>query len=663
MAGVRIWKLVKPKLRVVPVAGGSLVDGTTYYITAMQALGAIYQTGLFSAFADIITFTADATNKSFKIYHYVDGIYSLIEDIGGGKLRITAPDHNLINGSYVKFNDGVYNGTYQVYIDNTIDDYNHFRIQTAYLGNTSGTWTQDREFSSYIGVASAINFYVYTTSPYSAELGWHFNISISQGNHWVVDRFMVFGGTTTVPTISTLPTGRMETGFYEENFQITRNKLPSIFPNDKGKLYIKFYDTGTALTQNDLINELQGARGKNFDEFYSYQNLNNTIWDDSSNISVNASFDFSSLRGNAVGSITFTAVNLLLYGNFTDSSPQAVLYGYPKVYFRYCNVGMLFKTSYPLVQWINSTVYGYRYDTSLDSVYFENSILNFPRLYTSLGLSNTPLKNVQINSPISTAFIQITGFVPYNSKGENLTLSNIKSTASFIIYLTSIGDTSTIENPILDTVHWANTNNNQHLQVWGGGTSIPPVHWKIIDCTVDKTNYDKKIECLWIGSLGNVYIDSYYRVNFQIKNENNALVSNVNVSIADSVGNNYSGTTDANGLLTLKVKGYEITNYRVWNTTFAPYTVTITKDGYQDMEVIIDKLYKPLNLTPLVLKEVIPPVYIEVPVEVEVEVPVYYHQQLEGSIEDVQVNSSISEELIYSVIDSIKINGKVEIED
>jgi len=184
-------------------------------------------------------------------------------------------------------------------------------------------------------------------------------------------------------------------------------------------------------------------------------------------------------------------------------------------------------------------------------------------------------------------------------------------------------------------------------------TFISPIVYQYatpVNLTGNYITFGNTVRCLLSNSTGNLLQNA----NYIVKNGHNEVVS--------------SGVTSVDGLVSLELitwkhtpkngqaAGY-ISATNSIEIDYNPFTITITKEGYQTYEDTLT-ITKKTELEIALLEE-LPPVYIEVPVEVEVEVPIYYHQDLQGVITVNNISAEVQQDNLEGVITQNNINGSV----
>jgi len=128
---MRIYSWKKPELIVTQTTGGSLIEGTTYYLYARFR----YTTGgtnntcaSQSPRTDVIPITITAGNSAFNLGWKTSGNITAYSSGGTGITVVTSNRHCLDSGNVVTILSGTYAGTYTI----TWLSYNTFSIPTAY---------------------------------------------------------------------------------------------------------------------------------------------------------------------------------------------------------------------------------------------------------------------------------------------------------------------------------------------------------------------------------------------------------------------------------------------------------------------------------------------------------------------------------------------------
>ena len=167
----------------------------------------------------------------------------------------------------------------------------------------------------------------------------------------------------------------------------------------------------------------------------------------------------------------------------------------------------------------------------------------------------------------------------------------------------------------------------------------------------------------WSNPIGTqsarmVYMNS---ITAHIIDADGNAISNATVILKDKNGNTVLDTvSDIEGNTTkADIRVYSIEQdittsagydeARQYRINYSPFTLTVSKEGYDDYVLVFTHNTK---LDTIISLNAIS--YVEVPVEVEVEVPVYYHQNLEGTVEHAEIAAEIvTERLSVDVQDSM----------
>jgi hypothetical protein len=169
-----------------------------------------------------------------------------------------------------------------------------------------------------------------------------------------------------------------------------------------------------------------------------------------------------------------------------------------------------------------------------------------------------------------------------------------------------------------------------------------------------------------VGSTNVATVQFKNTCNYTIKDNNNNAVSGVTITCKNK--NNeivYQSTTDASGYSSNEILVYQA-NTIAGNpagylqtvgtaTDYNPFSFTIAKEGYNTLTFSKTITNKQTNTFILDVPDII-----EVPVYVDVPYPVYYHQDLNGSVFSSEVAGDIYSPSFSGIIENINIKGSIQ---
>jgi len=289
---------------------------------------------------------------------------------------------------------------------------------------------------------------------------------------------------------------------------------------------------------------------------------------------------------------------------------------------------------------------------------------------TNASLNNVSFNTCQLDASISAG--NISRFYIYGGELNNCYLENIRMVTGFNYIKNStiyLGDNYDIPDGTTDmtfyTVYFGITDKNKtHRRLklyrrepfyylflaWANGSYIH----KLIDCEFysenDTLTKFTPIQCFGPepnltyeyagGDTANNELQIIYTVNINIQDINNQYLSDAKITCYDSSNNElFIDYTDSSGNISQEIMVYKTHSYpgSIWiRTNYNPLTFKIEKENYQTSYLTNLNIWEPTNLYATMLNTV---------------PPVYYNQQIDGSINQSSLAGTIN---TYALIGTIR---------
>lgn len=580
---MRLYRWKKPILVLSLVEGGSLAANTTYYllgffISLYKNISSFH--GASSPRSDLYSIATTSTHKSINVYWKTIGNITKYEDAGGGNIRVTSDLHCLDTGNIVIVESGIYSGSYVI----TWESYNTFLIATAFLGDETSTWY----CQVFPNQAQGLKLWMDISDPLVDN--------IFQGNmHKLSHPYYTIGYTANNILINTL----LSSDYNNKN-------IPEIEAWGKAYKYIyevgvpSLYGTESTLVFSD-INEAFIDSG-----VYPY------MFATPYRLSAFCYFDFLNLT-NTLNNVQIDLIGTCLYGgslsinksNFssTRSRHRSLLQFIAKTSVVYCD-------SSPDLMPVN----GDAYNTFIMRAAFYPTLVG--HVFDSYKIVNTYGSNsFDFLYPVA-GVVKNTEFIGGYIYWVNRDLPAPHHCVMQNVLIISAGGSFNY-----DIVHYSYTEGGYVIDNFNVDTLRP--------------NNEKYVLCNNPNNLNDFHF--YRKGTITIKNKDNEVVVEANITIIDSEGNEYEYTTDDNGEFTYYV--LEQIAYGAYmsvnNLLIIGFTFTISKEGYQDHVVYYDIL-KGIDGLDVFLTEVIPPIYINQSITGNIET-----NEITGSIQTIEITGEI----------------------
>jgi hypothetical protein len=564
---VSIYRYRKPELTATLTDGGSLLANTTYYLTGIYNKSWVYN-GVFSPFADVVSFTTDSTKKSISIYWKTTVPIQGFEDAGGGKIRVKASSHCLIIGNTLIIESGVYAGTYTV---NTWENYHSFLI----VGTYSTDYTTTFRVETMHNAMANIVIYLSTTAPFSGDpLADTWQGNISNFSHYIWEA----GYTTNNIAVS----AEFTKLFYGTHPQIEMSVSPPppwSAVLTKGKIWIDCIGTVT-------VGEIKQA-------------LIDADALDVSYIQGNTFFLYGILR--SFNSLTLTEMTILVYsGMFGGFST------FTQITLDRCSLHLL-ETGYGSYMLMTATSSNFFYENKTRYSHFSGPVYRYAvgvgnSFVTAAGLGaenmDSPVVNMKITTNSGSSW-RLAGNLS-QMKYTNIEIQN------GILYLYYLSASSYPQNRLIDGLTIRNTLIYDFSIQYG---STRPV-FDITNCNTSRVNNRKVCYTSYQFQLYTHITDIYFwrKKTLTVLDENGLPIPGATVNLKDEAGTEYPYTTDVNGQIIFEVLEQKslrgTTGYYFTEVYLDNWTLTVSKSGYENYKS--KTVYAYLLETEIALKEAKP---------------------------------------------------------
>lgn len=624
-ANITVYGWRKPTLYLELEEGGSLLPNTKYYVVGVYGICPHTYNAVGSVPSDVYEITTTDTAKSIKITHKTwRDIQSF--DPSNGKTLINCERHCFANGDTVKFNGGSYDG------EHTIEwiDYNNFLIDASFIdSSTTECYSDSQRYNDPLPrttryTSHGLAYFVNTAYPSKMNI-----------QRWTRNTYTT-ENVTNPTTITALP---------GKNFGL-HNQIPEIC-GLSGGVYDSLlgygmpfvYVSGT-VTPEELQAEfieagfpyhcgysIHGYGGKQFNLFAALKNYG------SASMTIN---DTTVLLGSEF--ITAGYEDQFIFNNCIISNITGTMSGYISFTANNCvyyNTGNLTNT----LGWIygDNTIL---YNVPRQSASYSDYIIE----YTNRATGTVGSIGIIENKEFRGLHDKLVLFqIAYNdNKLINTTVPPI-----YWIMNTDIGSDPDIY--IMENTHIYYTY-NWHFRFYGYDKQ-GLLNYRYLNINTDDPNNIKKIVH---NSLINLNAEFYRRLEFYVQGDGD-LLEGAEIEITDNGGNVYSGITDENGYTYIDVIEqktvftWDDPIISVWNgnndTYYGDYNITFNYDGFYEETLILHNGYG-FEINNISLKKIEP--------------PVFYHQEIEASIEGALISGGIEENNLSGTVSTAEIYGEIE---
>lgn len=576
---INVYGWRKPTLELELVEGGSLLANTKYYVCGVMKYTPVTYTSVGSPLSDIYEITTTSTAKSIKITQKTYRDITAFASAGAGITTVTCPLHCLKSTDVIKIASGSYAGTWTI----TKVDANTFTIPTSYVDNVatecytdSITYNMCTDFSTSTTI-HCMSYYVYITHPMQGQR-W------MGGNYWTSRAYQNVNGTTNPTTITAQPTQSFN---QFGNCDLTVRHLNSGY----FKSVVPYGSILVVLTAEHTLQQIYDAvlaAGYEYNCHYSVDENTFTL--------------VGALVGTTTGKLTATSTNMTFVigecfvpDNYQDNFN---FYG--------CLISLIPRTSQITHRYnaTNSVFYNNQGSNCCYGNLFGTDVtvcgpfslggdyaLTYKNLVTDLNISARAVANKKYKDLNQSFMLQ-------TSYGQGVF---INSELYPIYWVTSFTtdyepDRYMMENCYLNAVG----SFDYHIRFYNYN---PANKTTIRYLNINTDSSDNRLKCV-NNSLINADIYLYRRAKFYIKNQEGLTIEGADINIIDNAGNTYSGITDSSGYTYIDcveqlfskrnadgTASYYATQAN-FDTFYTDFTITITKSGYQNEIIKLDKLYQ-----------------------------------------------------------------------
>lgn len=611
MANLRIYRLRPPELSLTLVDGGTLAANTKYYVSGYFRLNWTYS-DVPSIFAEVKDITTNDTQKSISVAWKVTVPIQSFEDGGTGYIKVNATSHCATDGNTIIIEDGAYAGTYTV----TWVDYHSFLIAGTY----STTYTSTFRVESAHNGMSGLILYCSTVTPFSGDPTkgtWQRGLYCYDFSHYTWQ-----GGITANPTVISAPYSVPMYGSHPQIMGTFYTLPPWCKSMEKGNVWISVLGPATVaeLKQACIDADVTDIAYVDHNSFHLCGIL----------------YIAAPWNTPLPGSLTFTDMHISVYmgmmGGYAPTSTQLQFYR--------CSV------EYMLV--------GYG---TYNAAYAEKSTFMFqtagawggpPYIYP-IGVDNTFVAVTGIGSEGMGANFTVTNMtVNMNSQTWNIDMTDgtrlyknirINGGALYCYYVWCPSTARNIDGcyinsgltyDVVDAVWYVNTT---------------PLNLR----NVDTPRADNKKIVYWnydISSGQDVY---FWRSGLiSVTNASGTAITDASVNLTNNQGAQYNFTTDASGIVSYEIleqfskQTNGVASFGT-DTFYENWITTVNKTGfleYKNITKIAKNIESEITLT-------------------ETPDPVYYNQQIDGSIVSASLTGNIEINSIQGAVSQTTLSAQI----
>lgn len=584
------WR--KPTLELELVEGGSLLPNTKYIVAGYLKYTPLVYNSVGSPLSDIQEITTTSTHKSIKI---TQKTYRDITNFAnsGGVTLITSTLHCLATGDEIKIASGSYAGTHTI----TKISKDTFTIPVPYVDNVPVQCYTDStrynhplpNISSYDNLGHCMTYFVSTYDPRISVANWY-------RSNWTSAPYQ-YNNNTNPTTITAQPTGAY-TG--QGNLQ-ARDFYQGPFKSveEYGTIYVRV-DSSVSL-QN--IYDAIIAEGFPLNCVYSY-NQNHFL---------------------IVGTILFYiggAINVLgasmtfVLGEIGYYTSQSGASAFANCQFNSCLMNFVPRITQPSIYIAgNNNVFG----CNLSSNGISGVQNGSNNTYWATPLTNDPTSQTYLNlaTGLNISAVNIT-----SKKYLNMGISSYIQASYGLqvwadmyippIYYTLVNSAINYEPAIYMMSRcqiYKTQSNNWHYRFYQYPAQ-DGLYNKVKFLNIDTDEADNVKKCI-NNRQTNIEASWWRRFEFNFIDENKAPISGVSVSVSDSIGNVYTGTSDVNGYCYVDVKEQQTVMTQAmgilstWSserdTYYSNFSISISKDGFERTDLFVEKAWD-LDLQEIKLK-------------------------------------------------------------
>lgn len=592
---INVYGWRKPTLELELVEGGSLLANTKYYVTGFMRFTPQTYNCVSSPFSDVYEITTTSTARSIKITQKTYRDITEFSDSGSGTTICASYRHCLDDGDEIKISTGSYTGTWAI----TKIDYHTFSIATSYIDNVAvQCYTDNYRYNMPISYSGTLRvgmlYWVHTTPPFDEND----NFIQATKSHFT-ERCYQYEYSVQNPVTISAPLTNETSNSGSDNLE-KRNFDKGIFQTmakEYGLVFVRVEDEDVTLQS---INEAVQNSGFIYNSFYNEntyigEHFNffgslflkgtstlavrgawlNFYFSELAHIDYSNQLVFESCLLNMIpltftAEYKFTANDCVLFNKGSSNNYGGWVYGDNTIFYS------MPRPSYSAG---SCDIPSLKYNNLWDNTQGNYGIIQNKKYYNDLEAAIVFQVSYNYNKLINCEVPSLywlssyeKGCIPDIYMGENLTIRKTYNSWDYRFYTNAEG--------ILYNHHFKYLN---------------------VNVLSNSTNVKKCVHNYAISSTAYLEADFYRRVIFNIKNQEGLTIEGADVKITDNAGNLYIGTTDSSGYTfidCLEQKTYftDDLSRSNWSSDFDTYytgfTITITKAGYENEIIKLDKLYQ-----------------------------------------------------------------------
>ncbi len=647
---ITIYGWRKPTLELELVEGGSLLANTKYYVVGFMRYNPYAYNSVGSPLSNVYEITTTSTARSIKITQKTYRDIQSFADNGDGKTLVNCTRHCLATGDVIKITDGAYAGSWTI----TKVNYNSFTINKAFSGSTATTCYTDSYRYNYPGYGRlngvGMLYWIYTSSPFDENNDWK---SIS--SRWTETVYQFVYGIQNPVIITTQPSANTSSGY--ENLQVRRlcKGIYKTVAEEYGLIHIDVQDNDTTTLKN--IYDTVIAAGYEYSCFYRDYGVTQIIFD---------LFGSLVFRGTSTLSVSSAHINLYCSEMYHNEDAS-------KIVFSGCLINLmpLAYTAWMKFTANNCVFYNRGSTVNYGSWIYGDDTIFYATPRQSYQVDTCDIPNLKYTN-LATGLEAYYGIIQnkiYRDTDQGQIFQQSYNCSKLIncsippIFWVSLYGTGCIpdiymmENCTVKRGNYLGWHFRLYTDTAG---SYFNHHFKYLNVNVDAVdnNIKKCIHNYVIPDGGTMRADFYRRAKFYVKNQAGATIIGASITITDNARNTYTGTTDTNGYVYIDVMEQKTvfpasasqTNWvNTYDTYYKNFTITITKDGYDDEIIKLDDIYQ-TGYYDAVFN-----------VSLNTIAVIYYNQKINGTIETEEISGSVnSSNSVSGTVKIDNITGDVE---